>query len=653
MAMHMSAPRLTFIVVTLVTLLLLAGFIPSMCAAQQTPSTSNAAANNTTRGLKDPAELEAFLNQTIENELQTYHIPGATVAVVKEGQLFFAKGYGYANLENHTPVDANTTLFGIGSITKLFTWTAVMQLVEEGKIDLNADVNTYLSDFKIPNTYPQPITMENLMTHTAGFENKERGFAVSNISDLQPLGTALASTMPARVFPPGQVWSYSNWGTALAAHIVEQVSGMPFAEYANMKLFVPLGMNHTTIEQPVQQKLAQNVSTGYTYDGGTYTPTPEEILQVAPAGAIMSTAPDMAKFLIAHLQNGRYEDIRILNNSTAIEMHSSHFTPDPRASWALGIGMMTRNNEQILWHNGDTNVFHAYFVLLPTHNVGLFVSYNGPAGTAAREDLLNAFLDRYYPVEKALPQLVNYHDASSVTGTYLKTRSAFTTIERYLLKPQLVEITGRSNGTLQINMVGQTAEYVEVAPLVFTRADGAQTVYQTAIFKNDGNGTHLFYTAAPQYYNRLPWYSTPAFVDSISYLSLALLPTVAIWPIRAVLDYQASGVTTRQTRWAHWTLGIASALFLAFFGAISSLAADETIVNNLMFSTSVPSSVVAALFLPLIGTALTFGAVAFTVLAWLRGYWNVWDRVHYTVVTAAALAFIAWLNYWNLIGFKW
>jgi uncharacterized membrane protein YuzA (DUF378 family) len=221
------------------------------------------------------------------------------------------------------------------------------------------------------------------------------------------------------------------------------------------------------------------------------------------------------------------------------------------------------------------------------------------------------------------------------------------------LKPQLVEITGRPNGTLQINIVGQTVEYVEVAPLVFTRADGAQTVYQTAIFKNDGNGTHLFFTAAPQYYNRLPWYSTPAFVDNVSYLSLALLPTVAIWPIRAVLDCQASGVTTRPTRWAHWTLGIASVLFLAFFGAISSLAADEAIVNNLMYNASVPFSIVAALFLPLIGITLTFGAVAFTVLAWVKGYWNVWDRLHYTVVTAAALAFIAWLNYWNLIGFKW
>jgi len=651
--MHMSAPRLTFIIVTLVTLLLLAGFIPSLCAAQQAPSTSNAAASDTTRGLKDPAELEAFLNHTIVNELQTYRIPGATVAVVKEGQLFFAEGYGYANLENQTPVDANTTLFGIGSITKLFTWTAVMQLVEEGKIDLHADVNTYLSDFTIPNTYPQPVTMENLMTHTAGFENKERGFAVSNVSDLLPLGTALARTMPARVFPPGQVWSYSNWGTALAAHIVEQVSGMPFDQYANAKLFTPLGMNRTTIEQPVPEKLAQDVSTGYTYDGSTYTPTPQEILQVAPAGAIMSTAPDMAKFLIAHLQNGRYGDVRILNNSTAIEMHSPHFTPDPHASWALGLGMMTRNNEQILWHNGDTNVFHAYFVLLPAHNVGLFVSYNGPAGTAAREDLLNAFLDRYYPVEKAIPELVNYHDASSVTGTYQKTRSAYSTLEKYLVKPQLVEITGRPNGTLQMSMGGQTAEYVEVAALVFTRADGAQTVLQTAIFKNDGNGTHLFFSAAPQYYNRLAWYSTPAFVDNVSYLSLALLPTVAIWPIGAVLDGHASGVNSRQTRCAHWVLGTASALFLVFFGAISTLAADETIINNVMFNTSVPFSIIAALILSLIGAVLTFGAVSFTVLAWVKGYWNVWGRLHYTVVTGAALAFIAWLNYWNLIGFKW
>jgi CubicO group peptidase (beta-lactamase class C family) len=174
-----------------------------------------------TRGPADPAELASFLNTTITAQLTNDHIAGATVAVVKDGKLFYTKGYGYADVENKAPVDANVSMFAIGSVTKLFTWTAVTQLVEEGKIDLHADVNTYLKDFKIPATYPQPITMENLMTHTAGFEEQPVGLTVSDPTYLQLPGTVLAQTIPARVWPPGQVWSYSNWGAALAGYIVE------------------------------------------------------------------------------------------------------------------------------------------------------------------------------------------------------------------------------------------------------------------------------------------------------------------------------------------------------------------------------------------------------------------------------------------------
>ena len=123
------------------------------------------------QGPTDPAELEAFLDELLAKDMEEYHIAGAAVSVVKDGKLFFAKGYGYADLEKGIPVDPEQTIFRIGSIGKMFTWTAVMQLVEQGKLDLDADVNTYL-DFRIPDTYPQPITLKHLMTHTSGFEDR-------------------------------------------------------------------------------------------------------------------------------------------------------------------------------------------------------------------------------------------------------------------------------------------------------------------------------------------------------------------------------------------------------------------------------------------------------------------------------------------------
>ncbi len=121
-------------------------------------------------------DLEAFLDGVLAAEMRSHSIASATVSVVKDGELFFAKGYGYADRESRRPVDPERTLFRPGSISKLFTWTAVMQLVEQGKIDLDADVNEYLTDFRIPDTFPEPITMEHLMTHTPGFEDGGLGY---------------------------------------------------------------------------------------------------------------------------------------------------------------------------------------------------------------------------------------------------------------------------------------------------------------------------------------------------------------------------------------------------------------------------------------------------------------------------------------------
>ena len=183
--------------------------------------------------------------------------------MVKDGKLFFAKGYGYADLENKTPVDANATLFEIGSVTKLFTWTAVMQLVEEGKIDLHADVNTYLPpDLKIPETYPQPVTMQDLMTHTAGFQEVGTDrLSVSDAKDIQPLGTVLAQTAPARVWPPGQLFVVqANWGRRSPATSSRRSQAYRSTSTSKKKIFTPLGMNNTTIEQPVPAPLAENIS---------------------------------------------------------------------------------------------------------------------------------------------------------------------------------------------------------------------------------------------------------------------------------------------------------------------------------------------------------------------------------------------------------
>src|SRR6476661_268941 len=222
------------------------------------------------RGVRDRDELAAFLDGVMVANLRDKHVAGATVSVVKDGALLFAKGYGYSDVAKRAPVDADRTLFRIGSTSKLFTWTAVMQLVEQGKLDLDADVNKYI-DFKIPATFPQPITLRHIMTHTPGFEEDGRDLITDDTTKMIPLGRWLATHIPGRVRPPGTFASYSNYATALAGYVVQRASGIPWDDYIEQRVLTPLGMTQTTTRQPLPARFRTDMSEGYAWGGGTYT----------------------------------------------------------------------------------------------------------------------------------------------------------------------------------------------------------------------------------------------------------------------------------------------------------------------------------------------------------------------------------------------
>ena len=254
----------------------------------------NAPAAPQQQGPTYPAEMEAFLDEELEREMRKHHIAGAAVSVVKDGELFFAKGYGSADFEKGIPVDPEQTNFRTGSIAKLFTWTAVMQLAEQGKLDLDEDINTYL-DFRIPDTYPQPITLKHLMTHTAGFEDLYYGRLANDPNDLLPPREWLISHMPARVRPPGRYAAYSSYGAALAGYIVARVSGEPYDQYVQEHILDPLGMVHTTAKPSMPPNIRAHTSVGYTYENGAFKEFPDtsEMAQsaLAPADPSRHTLP--------------------------------------------------------------------------------------------------------------------------------------------------------------------------------------------------------------------------------------------------------------------------------------------------------------------------------------------------------------------------
>src|SRR5437763_10347695 len=265
------------------------------------------------------SDFETFLDALIPSQLQNRDIAGAVVSVVKDGQVLFAKGYGYADFTAKKPVLADQTLFRPGSISKLFTATAVMQLVEQGKLDLDRDVNEYL-DFAIPKIYPEPITLRRLLTHTAGFEDTLKNLFVAHESDLKPLRTYLVNQMPARIFPPGKIPSYSNYGFTLAGYIVERASGEKFERYIDNHLLQPLRMTNSTFDQPLPPQLAPNMSNGYF--NASKKPRHFEFVHAAPAGALSTTAADMTRFMLAFLQDGTLEEATILKPETVRQMET-------------------------------------------------------------------------------------------------------------------------------------------------------------------------------------------------------------------------------------------------------------------------------------------------------------------------------------------
>jgi CubicO group peptidase (beta-lactamase class C family) len=302
-------------------------------------------------------DLEAFLDGEMPSQLNREDIAGAVIAVVKDGKVIFAKGYGFSDVEKRTPVTADSTLFRPGSISKLFTWTSVMQLSEQGKLDLDKDVNEYL-DFKIPPAYGKPITLKNIMTHTAGFEEVGRDLFVADKQHLYPLDRFLKNHVPDRIFPPGVIPAYSNYATALAGYIVQRVSGKPFEQYVQDNIYTPLNMQRSTFVQPLPENLQPMMSTGYkkgSEKGQTF-----EFVEAFPAGSVSTTARDMCNFMIAHLQNGQFEGKQILKPETAKLMHSRLFGTDDRMNaMAYGFYEESRNGKRIIGHGGDTEYFHS------------------------------------------------------------------------------------------------------------------------------------------------------------------------------------------------------------------------------------------------------------------------------------------------------
>lgn len=341
----------------------------------------------------DPDELEAFADKFFPLQMERLEIPGLSFVLVQHGEVVLAKGYGYASLEDALPISAEATVMRIGSVSKTFVATAVMQLVEQGELDLHNDVNRYITTFQLEETYPQPVTLAHLLTHTSGIQDPPYQSS-TDPSQVPPLGTYLAESMPPRTSAPGETFLYSNHGYALAAYIVEEASGLPFDQYVTERILQPLGMAHSGYL--LGTPLPENLAVGYFYEDGTQNPQAVDYDGTYPGGSLVSTATDMAKFMLAHLNEGCYQDLCILQPSTVAEMHRQQAdTPFEGQAAAYGFVDARQDGQRLLGHSGAIRGFGNSLNLLPDHNLGYFFSFNEECYQTSACEVISAFRNEF------------------------------------------------------------------------------------------------------------------------------------------------------------------------------------------------------------------------------------------------------------------
>jgi len=639
--------------ITLV-LLLFWGLAPMGASAAAQPRTQEQSRSLLSGGgPTDPAELDAFLDPLMQAQMDENHIAGAVVSVVKDGEVLFARGYGLADATGNKPVDPETTLFNIGSITKIFTFTAAMQLVEQGKLDLAEDINTYL-DFKIPSTYPEPITMAHLMSHSAGLDEFFYGVVAPSAEEVLPLGEYVRTRLPPRVRPPGVVSAYTNYGVALAGYIVERISGQPYATYIEDHILSSLGMAHTSLQALLPESLSQDMSLTYVYTDGAFQSVTDawRFPHGTPHVSVKSSAADMARFMIAHLQDGAYQDARILEPETARLMKMQHFTQDPRLmGWAHGFEELRAERPRVIGHGGDTTYFHSQMWFVPESNLGIFVAVNSGTDNKMVENVAEAFIDHYFPpstVTPPAPLANSTTDLHALAGSYASSNTSYATSEKLKLVMGIVTIQAQDDGSLLLSGFGRSQRYVEVEPLLFQRDDGKRVDYlDHLIFRLSPDGKTqymLFHKAA---FQKLPWYETMGFTllhSSILLLLFLSVPVAAIlWRLSPRLRKQAAN-QPGGARLARWLLGLLVVIYFISLGGSFSAFATE---NAFLQGTAVAYE--AGQFLAIPVAILAVGAVVFAFLAWKRGYWSPAWRIHYSLVTLGVITVVWWYFNWNII----
>jgi len=605
----------------------------------------------------EKADLEAFFDGIIPLQLERSDVAGATVLVMKDGKELLRKSYGFADVTKKKPVDSETTMFRLASISKLFTWISVMQLMEQGKLDLDADVNTYL-DFQIAPAFGKPITLRNLMTHTGGFEEEVRDILLTDPKKAIPLRQYLIENQPHRIFPPGEVPAYSNYGVGLGGYIVQRASGEPFEQYVAEHIFQPLGMKHSSFDQPLAEGLSPFASDGYRSD--TEKPAVGfEIFSPAPAGGVSSTASDMGRFALALLNGGELEGRRILKPETLQAMWTKQFVASPALPpMCMGFYQTWGNGLHFIGHDGDLIAFHSMFLIEPKENLVLFISYNS-AGSAnkTRAEIVTSFADRYYPSsQKPDFQTIPLEELKAIEGAYEATRRAQTT------KLSLGNLIGQSDAKVDKDGVLKVDDFKDLRGHVRKWKPIGKDLWQ------DENDQRLMFTIRDSsgkiariavnfpgvQFERVSWYENSNWILPVLICSLAILGMVVA---ASLLRLGRRIFLSKRTRLKEQPgmLRLTAGPRLSAFAWIILVVGTAILMARLDSETMLPTRALDKYFVLM--NLVTGAAIFLSIFAILAG-WRIWlrselrtiSKVKFSLVAAACL-FLTWFSvHWHLIG---
>lgn len=569
------------------------------------------------------ADVPATVARTVENvvpaQLARYHIPGAAVVVVSGGRQVYAKGFGVADQGRRTPVDPARTRFFVGSVGKVFTATAVQQLVAAGRLNLDADVNTYL-DFRIADTYPgRPVRVRDLLTHTSGFEDSVLGVATPTGRPVPPLGRWLAGHQPARVRPPGTLTSYDNYGVALAGYLVERVTHQPFDRYVRRHVLDPLGMRGTAMSGD-----GAGLATGYRSDGTVATGGQRG--PMVPAGAGVTAVPT---------DLGRYASAQLHDGNTLLQRH---FGPDPRLP---GMGWIFEEHpydgQRVLSKDGDVPGFHDNLALLPADDLGIYVVYNGDGANAqatfAGHDLVDRVVDALHHDAAGTPARTGAHDLDRYAGSYRITRYNHHDLTKVAQLTSAVTVETDGAGLTTTGLADDpdaaTQHWVPTGDGLFTERGGQATIaFHDGVLLTSANPTVA--------YERLAWYDSPTLhIALLGGSALVLLYALVAWPIAGIAQRRAGWLPTT-ARWSGWLGAVCAVAFLVLLGLV--LSDGARLNEHIMLDDSFALTAAPVVMRVTSGFAVLM--LAFAVLAWVRRWWRLPGRIGYTVGAVAAGTFV-------------